>query len=96
MASDEDRAAKAKDSTPGLFEGLLVMLSSAGLESLGEVATPEGKEPPANLAQAQYMIDLLGVLQEKTQGNLTTGEAGLLEHLLFDLRMRYLKKAEPS
>ena len=41
--------------------------------------------------QAKQMIDLLDVLKAKTAGNLTAGEAAVLDDLLFDLRMRYLE-----
>lgn len=84
------------ESGPGLFEGLLVMLAATAMESLGESPGPAGGESRVNLQQARQMVDLLGVLQEKTRGNLTAGEVGLLEQLLFDLHMRYLKKAGPS
>jgi hypothetical protein len=36
------------------------------------------------------MIDLLGVLEQKTRGNLTSDEASLLERMLYDLRMRFV------
>ena len=96
MPEHGDHAATTAEPEPGLFEGLLVMLAATAMESLGESPGSGGGEPRVNLQQARQMIDLLGVLQEKTQGNLTSGEAGFLEHLLFDLHMRYLKKAGPS
>jgi hypothetical protein len=37
------------------------------------------------------MIDIVGMLQEKTRGNLTGGEAKLIEDILFDLRMKYVE-----
>ncbi len=80
----------------GLFEGLLVMLSGAALEALGERGGPEAGDPRVDLKLARQMIDLLDVLQVKTRGNLNPGEAALLEQLLFDLRMRFLNKAGSS
>jgi len=57
---------------------------------LGDAPTPEG---PAerNLLMARQDIDLLGLLQEKTKGNLTGDEERLLEQALCDLRMRYVE-----
>jgi hypothetical protein len=40
---------------------------------------------------AKQTIDLIGMLEEKTKGNLTPDEAKLIENILFDLRMRYVK-----
>ena len=45
-----------------------------------------------NRQMAQHNIDLLALLQEKTQGNLTADEEQLLSHLLFQLRMTYVKQ----
>lgn len=44
-----------------------------------------------NLALAKHNIDLLELMQDKTQGNLTPDEAKLLEQVLFELRMRYVE-----
>jgi hypothetical protein len=96
MPQDSKNAATPEESGSGLIEGLLMMLAASAMESLGEAPGPTGGEPRVNLPQARQMIDLLGALQEKTRGNLTAGEDGLLEQLLFDLRMRYFKKAGPS
>ncbi len=50
-----------------------------------------GMNEKKNLAQAKYSIDLLGMLEQKTKGNLESEEARLLETLLYDLRMRYVE-----
>jgi hypothetical protein len=44
-----------------------------------------------NLSNAKQTIDLLGMLREKTKGNLTPDEEKLFENLLYDLRMRYVR-----
>jgi hypothetical protein len=46
-----------------------------------------------DLGAAKQMIDLLGILREKTKGNLEAGEAQLLDSMLYDLRMRYVEVA---
>jgi hypothetical protein len=45
---------------------------------------------------ARQDIDLLSILQEKTKGNLTGEEERLLEHALYDLRMRYVEVLKES
>jgi hypothetical protein len=40
---------------------------------------------------ARQMIDIIGMLREKTRGNLNAGEDRLIEDILFDLRMKYVE-----
>jgi len=65
---------------------------------LGEVPPAADRAVPTDLFAAQQMIDVIAMLGLKTVGNLDTGEARMLESILFDLRMRYveLKKKERS
>ncbi len=69
---------------------LVLSLYTQALLLLGEVAGPEGNPPEVDLGSARYTIDLLGVLQTKTRGNLDTGEQELLEKVLYDLRLRFV------
>jgi hypothetical protein len=59
---------------------------------LGELA-PRGAEPQVNLDMAKFNIDLLGVLEEKTKGNLTPDEQKMLDTVLYETRMRYVQVA---
>jgi hypothetical protein len=58
--------------------------------SLGMVPGPDGRRPPANLPAAKDAIDILGILQEKTKGNLTREEEDILREGLYHLRMEYV------
>jgi hypothetical protein len=62
---------------------------------LGDAPDPEGNSD-RNLMLARQDIDLLGLLQEKTKGNLTGDEERLLEQALCDLRMRYVEVSRGS
>jgi hypothetical protein len=77
------------------FGTFVLSLATSVLVHLGEVPHPETTESQANLPLAKQTIDILGMLQEKTRGNLSKEEAQLIEHLLLDLRMKYVaaKKA---
>jgi hypothetical protein len=77
---------------PPDFSGLLLSLASSALMHLG-APTPDGSTAPVNLPRAQEMIDLLGVLEEKTKGNLTPDESALLGNMLYTLRLRYVEHA---
>jgi len=77
-----------------LLESILMQAQMhLGLFNLGEVEE-RGEKPEPNLALARHSIDLLGVLQEKTKGNLTTEEQRLLENGLTELRFRYVQIAD--
>ena len=76
------------------FSTFLSSLSMQAMVALGEVAHPVTGAAQMDLEQARYLIDVLGVLQEKTQGNLTPEEAELMEGLLYELRMKYVEKTQ--
>lgn len=75
------------------FMTLVVSLSQTALVHLGEMVDPEMKSPEQNLPLARQTIDLLGILQEKTKGNLTGDEERLLDQVLYDLRLRFVEVA---
>jgi hypothetical protein len=72
------------------FSTFIISLSTQALMHLGEIANPLGGKSEIDVPVAKQMIDILGMLQEKTRGNLDAGEARLIEDLLFDLRMKYV------
>ncbi len=76
------------------FPSFLFSMSTAVFVNLGAVADPGTGEVNRNLPLAKQTIDLLGMLREKTRNNLTKEEEDLFDHLLYDLRMRYIKEAK--
>lgn len=90
---DEMLRAKAPDSTrlgPVSFEHLVQSMYMTAMMGLG-AGTQPGEKPRIDLMGARQTIDLLGVLGEKTKGNLSTDEQRLLESALFELRMMFLE-----
>lgn len=65
------------------------------LIALGDIPHPATNLQEANLEQAKYLIDILGMLADKTQGNLTPNESQLLEDAVYQLRMRFVEKTQP-
>jgi hypothetical protein len=65
-------------------------LATQALIALGEIENPFTKKRERNLAQAKYTIDTLGVIEEKTRGNLTPEEKRYLEGVLHDLKMSFV------
>ena len=73
------------------LQGLFVMFASSALINLGEAADPVTGESLVDLDQAKDAIDLLLLLREKTAGNRTEHESRLLEQILYDVQMRYVR-----
>ena len=76
---------------PSGFETLVSYLSTTTMFQLGLLAGPGGERIPPDMPNAQRTIDLLQVLQEKTQGNLTPHESRLLDDVLYELRMTFVE-----
>jgi hypothetical protein len=73
------------------FSTFVISLSTQTLVHLGEVASPLTGQMEKDLSAAKQMIDILGVLEEKTRGNLDAGEKRLIEDVLCDLRLKYVE-----
>jgi hypothetical protein len=58
---------------------------------LGEIADPLSGNVNKDIGAAKQMIDIVGMLRDKTKGNLNSGEETLIEGILFDLRMKYVE-----
>lgn len=99
-ARDDDESPEEVSSEPARpvhteasFDDLVMGLVGTALMHLGEMPDPAGKPVPVNLAGAREAIDLLGILQEKTAGNLAAEEQAFLDQWLASLRMMYTQKA---
>jgi hypothetical protein len=75
------------------FAGFVVSLSTTVLYHFGDIPDPVTNKAERNLPAAKQTIDILGMLQQKTAGNLDEGEKALLDGALFELRMRYVKES---
>jgi PBP1b-binding outer membrane lipoprotein LpoB len=73
------------------FINFLFSLSTSAFIQLGEIEDPVSRKMTKNLPLAKQTIDLIGMLKEKTKGNLTPDEEKITENILYDLRMRYVK-----
>ncbi len=74
------------------FNVFVTSLSLQASIALGAIVNPVTNQKEENLLQAGFIIDTLGMLQEKTKGNLTPEESLLLENVLYELRMQYINK----
>ncbi len=81
-----------EDRSKFLFSFLVMSYQTAALMQLGQLKDPHTKKVEKDLETAKLSIDILGMLQEKTRNNLTEDEAELLESVLRELRLAYIKE----
>jgi hypothetical protein len=79
---------------PPTFSFLVLSLRAQAEMHLGLMRYTEEEKPEANLPLARHSIDLLGILLEKTKGNLALEEQRLLENSLTELRFRFIQTTD--
>ena len=74
------------------FSSLVMSLATTAAVHFGDLADPAtGQSGEPNIEGARQMIEILGILQEKTKGNLDPDEATILERVLYELRMLFVE-----
>ena len=86
----EEQKKKRPPMPPANFIGLVSLLVTQTLFALGAIGDEKEKREP-ELDLARYHIDLLGMLEEKTKGNLSEQEAELLKNALHQMRMTFVE-----
>jgi len=84
----EEEVSAARD--PASFLNFLMSIASNAASALGMMEHPVTHQREVDLELGKHWIDVLGMLQRKTQGNLSSQEKQMLESLLADLRMQYV------
>jgi hypothetical protein len=91
--SDGGGAAHSKSDAAGLtFSGFIIGLAQQAFVCLGLVKDPQTSAVRKDLPQAKAMIDILGMLRDKTQGNLDEVESRMMDEVLDELRLRYVRE----
>jgi hypothetical protein len=91
----EEKVGKKSQEAPlpeANFLSLIFTFYADAQIGLGLIPNPLTKKVEKDLVKAKYLIDLLGILQDKTKGNLTSEEEKALEDILFHLRMTYVEE----
>ena len=97
QATSQANAQAEKEALPEInFSTFVISLSTQALMNLGEIPNPLGGKVESDIPVAKQMIDILGMLREKTRGNLNAGEERLMEDILFDLRMKYVEAVKKT
>lgn len=93
-ASAEPGPSRAAERRRPDLQAIFLMFASSALIALGDAVDPVTREQRTDLEQAQEAIDTLLMLRDKTSGNRTEQEDRLLEELVYDLQMRFIRVAE--
>ncbi len=89
-----EQRAEARKMPEADFRGLLGALASQALMGLGMHQDPSGKGVMVDLEGSKFVIDLIGVVEEKTKGNLSEEESSELKQLLTELQSRFVQVAQ--
>ena len=89
--SNSQKSVTSEPDMPMTFQTLVFSLGTTAMLQLGFLSNPETGKKEKNLPAAKQTIDILQILQEKTQGNLNSEESQLLEASVYDLKMTYLR-----
>ena len=95
MAEVQKNPQALGEMTQRFIEFVMMQAQNAAL-FLGQIPNPQTGKGEVNLELAKMFIDQLGMIEEKTRGNLTAEERQLLEQVLFELRMRYVEAGKPQ
>lgn len=91
-----DTAAPPREMPPADFSTFVAMLVNNVMMFLGQIPDPVSQQPRRDLPQAKHTIDILIMLRDKTQGNLTAEEDQLLKELLPQLQMAYVSASRQA
>jgi hypothetical protein len=80
-------------SEPLSFTAFVISLASTAAIHFGDLPDPSGARSEPNLHGASQMIEILALLEQKTRGNLTAEEREILDQVLYELRLRFVKVA---
>jgi hypothetical protein len=72
------------------FSTHVLSLASSAMVALGRMPAPDGQPLEIDVDTAKYLIDVIGMLEMKTRGNLDESETKLIQSLLYDLRVAYV------
>jgi len=95
MSEDPKSESKESGSIMMDFSNFILSLNASALIHLGDIPDPQSRERQVNLSAAKHTIEILEIIKNKTKGNLDGDEEKLLDDVLFNLRMKYIRDAKP-
>ena len=73
------------------FSTLVISLGSSTVMAMGLAPNPHSEKVEKDLKMAQFNIDLLVMLREKTKNNLSADETRLVDHVIHDLQLKFVE-----
>ncbi len=93
---EAERTAEQDPSQGVQLASFLLSLANTVMVHLGQIPEPGIGQKMEDLEAARQMIDILGILKEKTEGNLSAEESHLLENVLYELRLKFMGKSKAT
>ena len=90
----EEHFENIKDSNEILFISFISMLYNSGIQQLGKIMNPITGKIHKDLAGVQSTIEILKMLREKTQGNLSNKEKSLLDSSISNLQLNFVEESK--
>ena len=88
MDNDNNNTDYARDTF--LFQHLVVMFQTLALQQMGKLTSPITGKVERDLHQAKITVDMLGMIQNRTEGNLEENEKKILDTVMMELQMNYI------
>lgn len=85
--------AEPEEQVDHLFMQLVLSLQMGAWQQLGKIASPITGKVERDLAMAKLSIDMLAMIRNKTQGNLSAEEQRVIDHILYELRLNYVDES---
>jgi len=91
MGDEDKRKSRESGSLKLDFSNFVLSLNASALIHLGDLPDPQSRERLVSLSAAKHTIEILEIIKKKTVGNLDGEEQKLLDDVLYNLRMKYVK-----
>jgi hypothetical protein len=91
MGDEDKRKSKESGSLKLDFSNFVLSLNASALIHLGDIPDPQSRERSVDFPAAKHTIEILEIIKSKTVGNLDGEEQKLLDDVLYNLRMKYVK-----
>ena len=93
MSEEQKESAKQSGELKMDFAAFILSLNASSMIHMGEIPDPHSMERSVNLPAAKHTIEILEIIEDKTQGNLDDTEKKLLEDILYNLRMKFMQNS---
>lgn len=91
MSEESKESSKQSGELQMDFSAFILSLNASSMIHMGDIPDPHSMERSVNMPAAKHTIEILEIIEDKTQGNLDEKEKKLLEDILYNLRMKFMQ-----